>query len=104
MKSSILIFSAIVVVNFPIQLSMLEWCLFKVTVLYLFYCHFLGVRNLTLSHLIASTAYTQPILGIILRRGCNNKPGSKAVYDTCGVCGGDGTDCIGCDGIKNSGI
>ena len=44
------------------------------------------------------------MLGIILRRGCNNKPGSKTVYDTCGVCGGDGTNCIGCDGIKNSGI
>ena len=76
----------------------------KTTVSYLFHCQFLGVHNFTLSHLITSTAYTQPILGIILRRGCNNKPGSKTVYDTCGVCGGDGTNCIGCDRIKNSGI
>ena len=37
-------------------------------------------------------------------RDCNNLCGGTAVVDVCNVCGGDGTSCLGCDGIANSGL
>lgn len=33
--------------------------------------------------------------------GCDGNGGS---YDACGVCDGDGTSCLGCDGVANSGL
>lgn len=34
---------------------------------------------------------------------CKGVAGGKATVDQCGVCGGDGTSCVGCDGVPNSG-
>jgi len=40
--------------------------------------------------------------------GCDGQiylaPETKPVYDICGVCEGDGTTCVGCDGVVNSGL
>lgn len=36
--------------------------------------------------------------------GCDGVPNSGLVIDQCGVCGGDGTSCLGCDGGINSGL
>eukprot|EP00961_Rhodomonas_salina_P185262 2501576-Rhodomonas_salina.1 len=36
--------------------------------------------------------------------GCDGEPKSGKTVDTCGVCGGDGSSCTGCDGIANSGL
>jgi len=35
--------------------------------------------------------------------GCDDVIYSGAVYDACGLCGGDNSTCAGCDGIPNSG-
>jgi hypothetical protein len=35
--------------------------------------------------------------------GCDGVPNSGKVDDVCGVCGGDGSSCEGCDGVPNSG-
>ena len=37
-------------------------------------------------------------------RDCNNLCGGTAALDVCNICEGDGTSCIGCDGIANSGL
>eukprot|EP00697_Spironema_sp_BW2_P010040 gnl/Spiro4/25118_TR12503_c0_g1_i1.p1 gnl/Spiro4/25118_TR12503_c0_g1~~gnl/Spiro4/25118_TR12503_c0_g1_i1.p1 ORF type:complete len:560 (+),score=40.55 gnl/Spiro4/25118_TR12503_c0_g1_i1:35-1714(+) len=34
--------------------------------------------------------------------GCDGIPLSKKLIDPCGVCGGDGSQCRGCDGVPNS--
>ena len=50
------------------------------------------------------TAYSRNVLTVIqLRKGCNGKPGSVALIDRCGVCGGDNSSCRGCDGGFRSG-
>ena len=50
------------------------------------------------------TAYSKKVLTVIqLRKGCNGKPGSVALIDRCGVCGGDNSSCRGCDGGFRSG-
>ena len=33
----------------------------------------------------------------------DNLPNSQKQFDVCGVCGGNGATCTGCDGIPNSG-
>ena len=38
-----------------------------------------------------------------LRKGCDGIAGTVAAVDECGVCGGDNTTCLGCDGVLNSG-
>lgn len=38
-----------------------------------------------------------------LRKGCDGRPGTVAVFDACGRCGGDNSTCLGCDGVINSG-
>lgn len=35
---------------------------------------------------------------------CNGICNGGLVNDICGVCGGDGTSCLGCDGVPNSGL
>jgi len=35
--------------------------------------------------------------------GCDGVPNSELEFDVCGVCGGDGTGCDGCDGVAGSG-
>ena len=35
--------------------------------------------------------------------GCDGVPLSPAVFDECGICGGDNQLCSGCDGVPNSG-
>ncbi len=35
-------------------------------------------------------------------RGCDNVPFSGKKFDQCGVCGGDNTVCAGCDGVPHS--
>ena len=35
--------------------------------------------------------------------GCDGLANSGATYDACGVCGGNGSTCAGCDGVANSG-
>ena len=35
---------------------------------------------------------------------CNNVCNGGSVVDDCGICGGDSTSCIGCDGVPNSGL
>eukprot|EP00029_Vermamoeba_vermiformis_P000282 TRINITY_DN1030_c0_g1_i4.p1 TRINITY_DN1030_c0_g1~~TRINITY_DN1030_c0_g1_i4.p1 ORF type:complete len:1469 (+),score=345.30 TRINITY_DN1030_c0_g1_i4:97-4503(+) len=35
--------------------------------------------------------------------GCDGVPFSGKTRDPCGVCGGDGSSCAGCDGVPNSG-
>lgn len=53
--------------------------------------------------MMKSNSYSEPILGLQLRRGCDGRTGSLARVDACGICGGDGTKCFGCDGQKDSG-
>lgn len=53
--------------------------------------------------MIMSNSYSSPILGVQLRLGCDGQPGSLARIDLCGICGGDGRKCFGCDGVKDSG-
>ena len=36
-------------------------------------------------------------------QGCDGVPNSGLRHDVCGICGGDGTSCVGCDGVPNSG-
>jgi len=36
--------------------------------------------------------------------GCDNIPNSGLSDDACGICGGDGSTCAGCDNIPNSGL
>ncbi|MBK8256439.1 MAG: hypothetical protein IPK82_27695 [Polyangiaceae bacterium] len=36
--------------------------------------------------------------------GCDKIPNSGVTLDECGVCGGDGSSCVGCDGVPNSGL
>ena len=43
------------------------------------------------------------VTGFVARLGCDNRPGSKGIYDECGRCGGDGTSCRGCDNVTFSG-
>ena len=38
-----------------------------------------------------------------LRKGCDGRPGFVLKFDACGICGGDGKRCRGCDGGINSG-
>ena len=50
------------------------------------------------SSLSASTGFITQ-----LRKGCDGLPGTVAELDGCGVCGGDNSTCLGCDGVLNSG-
>ena len=51
----------------------------------------------------SSGAYSQKVYYFGQERlACNGKPGMKTTNDVCGVCGGKG-ECMGCDGIPNSG-
>lgn len=50
----------------------------------------------------AFSARESIVTALQLRIGCNGKPGTDAVVDQCGVCGGDNTKCKGCDGVVNS--
>ena len=43
------------------------------------------------------------VTAIVQRFGCDGRPGSKGKNDRCGVCGGDGQSCLGCDQVLNSG-
>ena len=50
-----------------------------------------------------SSLYSKEVFAIQLRQGCDKIIGSGARHDVCGVCGGTGKSCLGCDGKINSG-
>ena len=43
------------------------------------------------------------VKGVVTRKGCDGRPGSRGQVDRCGKCGGDGKSCLGCDNVVNSG-
>lgn len=52
----------------------------------------------------ASSAYSKrSAMAIVQRIGCDGRTGSEGKRDRCGICGGDGMSCLGCDGVLNSG-
>ena len=52
----------------------------------------------------ATSAYGKKSVTVIAQRlGCDGRAGSKGRIDLCGVCGGNGKSCEGCDGVLNSG-
>ena len=59
---------------------------------------FVNTTNDRPSSLSASTGFITQ-----LRKGCDGLPGTVAEEDGCGVCGGDNSTCLGCDGVLNSG-
>lgn len=59
---------------------------------------FVKTSNERPSSLSASTGFISQ-----LRKGCDGLPGTVAELDGCGVCGGDNSTCLGCDGVLNSG-
>ncbi len=51
-----------------------------------------------------TSAYGKKSVTVIARRlGCDGRAGSKGKKDRCGVCGGNGESCKGCDDVLNSG-
>ena len=61
------------------------------------------IMELTSANVVTSKAYTPSLFATVLRKGCNGKVGSVAKEDICGICGGHGKKCLGCDGVINSG-
>jgi hypothetical protein len=59
--------------------------------------------SLTVNDGVKSSSCEAPVEVPACSNDCNNKPGGSAQVDICGVCGGDGTSCLGCDGVPNSG-
>jgi hypothetical protein len=59
--------------------------------------------SLTVNDGVKSSSCEAPVEVPACSSDCNNKPGGSAQVDICGVCGGDGTSCLGCDGVPNSG-
>ena len=62
-----------------------------------------GFHVLNASKTLPSSLSRTPSTCIQLRKGCDGRAGTVAVLDSCGVCGGDNSTCLGCDGVLNSG-
>ena len=62
-----------------------------------------GLHNITRPS-NRTSAYSERAVAAVERRiGCDGRTGSEGKTDRCGVCGGDGKSCLGCDGVLNSG-
>ena len=61
--------------------------------------HVLNASSRTLPSSLSRT----PSSCVQLRKGCDGRAGTVAVLDSCGICGGDNSTCLGCDGVFNSG-
>ena len=51
----------------------------------------------------AFSSREQPVTALQLRIGCDGRAGTVGDFDACGVCQGDNSTCLGCDGHVNSG-
>ncbi len=60
-----------------------------------------GLEEAVYALQVASGAEPQPGFEIV---HCDSNPYGGVVNDVCGVCGGDGSTCLGCDGVPYSGL
>jgi hypothetical protein len=63
----------------------------------------IGWRNVSRPSEDTSAYGKKSVTVIAQRRGCDGRAGSKGRVDLCGVCGGNGKSCEGCDKVLNSG-
>ena len=63
----------------------------------------IGWRNIKRPSEAISAYSKRSVTAIVQRKGCDGRAGSKGRIDRCGICGGDDTSCMGCDGVLNSG-
>ena len=63
----------------------------------------IGWRNIRRPSDEVSAYGKQSVTAVVRRKGCDGREGSKGRNDQCNICGGDGSKCIGCDGVLNSG-
>lgn len=58
--------------------------------------------EMTKMELLDPSSYSHEVFGIMLRNGCDGRPGSMTKMDKCNECGGK-MKCVGCDGVPFSG-
>ncbi|XP_028409898.1 uncharacterized protein LOC114532567 [Dendronephthya gigantea] len=62
-----------------------------------------GWRNITRPSVRTSAYGKRSVIAEARRFGCDGNLGSRGQNDVCGVCGGNGLSCFGCDNVKYSG-